>query len=119
MLKCYNLSVSSTTLDLQFWKLVTMTVRLLLVLPTPVIGQGSSHCMIDCNMGQHGPSIYEQYCCISSNKGKIIRLTESDRKKIIFCPSTKPSSCPRKISIYCLYFITISTSVSSGNSNRL
>ena len=70
MLKCYNLGVSSTTLDLQFCKLVTMTVRLLLVLPNPVIGQWSSHCMTDCNMGQHGPSLYEQYCCIFSNKGR-------------------------------------------------
>ena len=99
-----------------------MAALLLLVLLTPditSIGEGSSHCMTDCNMGQHGPSLYKQYCCISSNRGKIIRLTESDRKKIIFCPSTRPSSCPRKINIYCLYFITISTSVSSGNSNRL
>ena len=23
----------------------------------------SSHCMTDCNMGQHGPSQYKQYCC--------------------------------------------------------
>ena len=100
-----------------------MVVLLLLVLLlTPditSIGDGSSHCMTDCNIVQHGPSLYEQYCCISSNKEKAIRLTEDGRKKIIFCPSTKPSSCPRKISIYCLYFITISTSVSFGNSSRL
>ena len=87
----------------------------LLVLSTPGIGEGSSHCMADCNMGQHGLSLYEQYCCISSNRGMIIRLTESGRKKIILCPSTRPSSCLRKKSIYCLYFITISTSVSYTN----
>ena len=85
------------------------------MLSTPGIGQGSSHCMADCNIGQHGPSLYEQYCCISSNKGKTIHLTEDGAKKIILCPSTRPSSCPCKISIYCLYFITISTSVSSTN----
>ena len=87
----------------------------LLVLSTPGIGQGSSHCMADCNMGQHGPSLYKQYCCISSNRGKTIHLTEDDRKKIILCPSTRPSSCPCKISIYYLYFITISTYISSTN----
>ena len=103
-------------------KVVTMTALFLLVLLTPDItgiGQGSSHCMADCNMRQHGPSLYKQYCCIFSNKGKTIRLTENGQKKIILCPSTRPSSGPRKISIYCLYFITISISVSSGNSNRL
>ena len=94
-------------------------ILFLLVLPTPGIGQGSSHCMADCNIGQHEPSLYEQYCCISSNKRKTIRLTEDGAKKIILCPSTRPSSCPRKISIYYLYFITISTYISSGNSNRL
>ena len=93
---------------------------LLVLLTCDITGivQGSSHCMADCNMGQHGPSLYEQYCCIFSNRGKIIRLTD-DRKKIIFCSSTRPSSCPCKTSIYCLYFITISTSVSPGKSNRL
>ena len=69
------------------------TLFFLLVLPTSSIGQGSSHCMTDCNMGQHGPSLYEQYCCIFSNKGKIIHLTESDQKRSS-CPSTRPSSCP-------------------------
>ena len=66
----------------------------LLVLTTPSIGQRSSHCMADCNMKHHGPFLYEQYYCILSNRGKIIHLTESGRKKIIFCPSTRPNSCP-------------------------
>ena len=50
--------------------LVTMAALLLLVLLTPDIislGQGSSHCMTDSNIGQHRPSLYKQYCCISSN----------------------------------------------------
>ena len=99
MLKCYNLSVSSTTLDLQFCKLVTMTVRLLLVLPTPVIGQGSSHCMIDCNMGQHGPSLYEQYCCIFSNKGR------KDNNTIVCTPNFGVQTI---VKMYYLYYnITI------------
>ena len=62
----------------------TMVALLLLVLLTPSVnnvGQGSSHCMADCNMGQHGPSLYEQYCCISSNKGKIIHLTKGSKKR--------------------------------------
>ena len=102
--------------------LVTMAALLLLVLLTPhvtSVGKASSHCMADCNIGQHGPSLYKQYCCISSNRGNTIRLTEDSQKKIIFCPPTRPSSCPRKISIYYLYFITISTFISSGKSNRL
>ena len=94
-------------------------ILFLLVLPTPGIGQGSSHCMADCNIGQHGPSLYEQYCCISSNKGKRFHLKDNDLTRFILCPSTRPSFCPRKISIYYLYFITISTYISSGKSNRL
>ena len=90
-------------------------ILFLLVLSTHGIGQGSSHCMAECNLGQHGPSLYEQYCCIFSNKGKTIHLTEDGAKKIILCPSTRPSSCQCKINIYYLYFITISTSVSSTN----
>ena len=85
-----------------------MAVLLLLVLLTPDItsvGQGFSQSIADCNIVQHGHSLYKQYCCISSNKGKIICLTENGRKKIILCPSTRPSSCPRKISIYCLYLL--------------
>ena len=61
-----------------------MRVLLLIVLLTPDItsrGQGSSRCMADCNIGQHGPSLYEQYCCISSNRGKTICLTEDSQKR--------------------------------------
>ena len=57
-----------------------MMAALLLVLLTPV-GQGSSHCMTDCNMGQLGPSLYEQYCCISTNSEKTISLTEIGQKR--------------------------------------
>ena len=66
----------------------------LLVLPTPAIGQRSSHYMADCNMGQHKPSLYKQYYCISSNKGKRFHLKDNDLTRFILCPSTRPSSCP-------------------------
>ena len=82
---------------------MTMVIILLVVvLLTPDItsvGQGSSHCMADYNMGQHGPSLYEQYCCQIGNYGKTIRLEEKGRKKIIFCPPTKPMSCPGNINL--------------------
>ena len=67
---------------------------LLLVLPTPNIRQGYSHCMADCNMGQHGPSLYEQYCCQYDNRGKRFHLKENGLIRFILCPSTRPSSCP-------------------------
>ena len=83
---------------------MTMTIVLLVVvLLTPditSIGQGSSHCMADCNMGQHGPSLYEQYCCEISNYGKTLHLEEKRRKTKIFCPLTRPKSCPGNIYLY-------------------
>ena len=78
--------------------ILTMAIFLLvLILLTPDItsvGQGYSHCMADCNMGQHGPSLYEQYCCQIGNYGKTLHLEEKRRKNIIFCPPTQPKSCP-------------------------
>ena len=77
-------------------------ILLVVVLLTPDItsvGQGSSHCMADCNMGQHGPSLYEQYCCQIGYYSKTIRLEEKGRKKIIFCPPTRPRSCPSNINL--------------------
>ena len=50
-------------------------ILLVVVLLTPDItsvGQGSSHCMADCNMGQCGLSLYEQYCCQIGNYGKTL-----------------------------------------------
>ena len=72
-------------------------ILLVVVLLTPdvtSVGQGSSHCMADCNMGQHGPSLYEQYCCEIGNYGKILHLEEKGRKKIIICPSMRAKLCP-------------------------
>ena len=68
---------------------------LVVVLLTPditIVGQGSSHCMADCNM-RYGPSLYEQYCCQIGNYGKTLHLEEKGRRKIIFCPPTRPKSC--------------------------
>ena len=119
--KILSIHTSITTQHIYFLQRVVKMAAIffLLVLLTSGIGQAFSHCMADCNIGQHGPSLYEQYCCIFSNKGKRFHLKDNDLTRFILCPSTRPTSCPCKISIYYLYFITISTSVSSGNSNRL
>ena len=77
---------------------MTMVIILLVVvLLTPDItnvGQGSSHCMADCNMGLRGLSLYEQYCCEIGNYGKTLHLEHKGRKNIFFCPPTRLKSCP-------------------------
>ena len=70
------------------------TLFFLLVLPTLGIRQRFSHCMANCNMGQHGPSLYKQYCCQNDNSGKRFHLKENGLIRFILCPSTRPSSCP-------------------------
>ena len=63
-----------------------------------VASEGSSVCMADCTslLTPHPPSLYEQYCCIPSNNGKTFTVKENDdRRKIIFCPSTIPTSCSK------------------------
>ena len=58
----------------------------MVVLLTPGItsvGEGSSRCMTDCNMGQHGPSQYKQYCC---HIGRHYMLGGKKDKKVIFGP---------------------------------
>ena len=83
-----------------FGIMTILTVAIFLLVSTLLtpgitsVGQGSSHCMVDCNMGQHGPSLYEQYCCQIGNYGKTLRLEEKGRKNIILCPPTRPKSCP-------------------------
>ena len=70
---------------------------LVVVLLTPDItsvGLGSTHCMADCKMGQNGPFSYEQHCCQAGNYKKTLHLEENGRKKIIFCPPSRPMSCP-------------------------
>ena len=60
-----------------------------------VTSDGSSVCMVDCTslLTPHPPSLYEQDCCIPSNSGKTFTVREKNRVKIIFCPSTIPTSC--------------------------
>ena len=87
--------------------ILTMAIFLLVaMLLTPGItslGQGYSHCMADCNTGQHGPSLYEQHCCQIGNYGKTLRLEEKGRKKILFCPPTRPKSCPGNLNYIVSY----------------
>ena len=78
-------------------------ILLVVVLLTPDItsvGQGSFPCMTaDCYMGQHGPSLYKQYCCLIGNYGKRLHFEENGRKKIISCPPTRSKSCPSNINL--------------------
>ena len=76
------------------------TLLLLLVLLTPGIASGASHCMADCSGSvQRGPSIYQQICCQVENLGKTVRLKEIGRVKIIICPSKLLQSCPGTVKI--------------------
>ena len=87
---------------------IFLLVAMLLTPGITSLGQGSSHCMADCNMGQHGPSLYDQYCCQIGNYGKTLRLEEKGRKKIIFCPPTRPMSCPGNLNyIYSVICISL------------
>ena len=74
-----------------------LLVVVLLTPGTTSIGQGYYHCMADCNMRQHGPSLYKQHCCQIGNYGKTFCLEEKEKKKIILCPPTQPKSCPGNI----------------------
>ena len=60
-----------------------------------MFSESFSDCMADCTslLTPHPPSLYEQYCCISSNSGKKFKLKETNEVKFILCPSTVPTSC--------------------------
>ena len=58
-----------------------------------VASEGSSVCMVDCTslLTPRPPSL----CCIPSNSGKTFTVKENDQRKIVFCPSTMPTSCSK------------------------
>ena len=72
---------------------------LLLVSVAIVIGQGetASYCLTDQCTTDHPPSLYEQYCCNADNLGKIFKITDDNKKIIILCSNTLPSSCSRLV----------------------
>ena len=41
----------------------------------------------------HLPSLYEKYCCYSSNRGKSIVITIGEANKYLICPPQTPDSC--------------------------
>uniref|UniRef100_A0A1X7T1A8 Fibrinogen C-terminal domain-containing protein n=1 Tax=Amphimedon queenslandica TaxID=400682 RepID=A0A1X7T1A8_AMPQE len=47
----------------------------------------SSVCMADCTTGYCTPSLYHQYCCLSANNGKALKMNESNSYTYIFCPT--------------------------------
>ena len=40
-----------------------------------------------CTTGYRTPSLYHQYCCLSTNNGKTIELRENNSNKYILCPT--------------------------------
>ena len=51
--------------------------------------------------GYHTPSLYHQYCCLSANYGKTIKLRENNRVKIIVCPTAGlPKTLCNSLGIY-------------------
>ena len=59
--------------------IIILLVVVLLIPGITSVGQGYSHRMTDCSMGQHGLSLYEQYCQIR-NYGKTLYLEEKEGK---------------------------------------
>ena len=59
--------------------------------------EGSSYCMANCNSNGHQSSLYLQYCCHLSNRGKVFKIQGEDGHRVyILCPSAHPpvfSSC--------------------------
>ena len=91
--------------------------------------KGSSYCMTDCDSNSHKPSLYLQYCCDLSNRGKLFKIQdEIGHKNYILCPSVPPfvnmsepgSFCPSGLVQYnnifntSLCWITGKTSYYSG-----
>ena len=83
-------------------------ILLVVVLVTPDItnvGQGSFHCMADCKMRQHEPSLYQQHCCQIGNYGKTLHLEEKERRKIIYVH--KQDLCHIQVILICLLSINV------------
>ena len=57
--------------------------------------EGASYHMADCNSNGHQSSLYLQYCCLFSNRGKAFEIQGDNGHRVyILCPSTCPTSCP-------------------------
>ena len=84
-----------------------------------VASEVSSVCMADCSslLTPHPPSLYEQYCCVPSNSGKTFTVKEKDRSKIIFCPSTIPTSCSKYMYNSCNALLQAFPAITSGYYN--
>ena len=83
-----------------------------------MFSEGSSDCMADCIslLTPHPPSLYEQYCCLSSNSGKKFRLKENNRVKFILCPPSVPTSCIKHTFLYnsCIALLQAFPTATSG-----
>ena len=80
--------------------------------------EGSSDCVDDCTslLTPRPPSLYEQYCCLSSNSGKNFKLKESNGVKFIFCPPSVPTSCIKHTFLYnsCVALLQAFLTATSG-----
>ena len=86
-------------------------LMLIVVLLTTSRSEGSSDCLAEYNslLEQKTLSLYEQYCCTSSNNGKIFHIMDnSGLTRFIPCPSMLPSTCPGKLTmcsyVYCFNY---------------
>ena len=83
-----------------------------------MFSEGSSVCMADCTslLTPRPPSLYEQYCCLSSNSGKTFRLKENNRVKFLLCPPSVPTSCIQHTFLYnsCIALLQAFPTATSG-----
>ena len=74
--------------------------------------------MADCTsqFTQRPPSLYDQYCCNTDNNKKTIKLNENNNVKIMFCPSSCPTTCERFVTSLssCSKIFGLNTSAVSG-----
>ena len=77
--------------------------------------KGSSVCMGYCTslLTPRPPSLYEQYCCIPSNRGKQFKTRKNNILRIILCPNQVPTSC-KKLPLNCSDLFKQNISAPSG-----
>ena len=79
--------------------------------------EGTSYHMADCNSNGHQSSLYLQYCCLFSNRGKAFKIQDEYGHRVyILCPSVRPTSCP-EFYTSCSHLYEISPTVPSGYYN--
>ena len=79
--------------------------------------EGSSYCMANCDSNGYQPSLYLQYCCHPSNRGKTFKIQgEYGHRVYILCPSTRTTSCP-EFNTSCSQYYEVYPTAPSGYYN--